>query len=325
VGTDVNPRALALAHLTLGLSEVEAELELGDRFAPMKSRRVDLIVSNPPMVIGPSSRFTYRDSGLQGDAMSAAIVSESADHLTEGGWCQLLAHWLHVRGQDWRERVAGWLPDGVDAWIIQREALDPARYVEMWLADGGDVGTPAYRERYEQWLAWFDEHRIEAVGMGWISLRRTDALRHVQIEDLRQSVEQPVGAAVVETFDAWAWADRTSDAALLEAALVVPEHVQLQQVSDRVGAGWQPRRPVLVQQGRMRREAPTDAFGAVLVGLLDGARPVREAAQRAAQALGVPESAELLEGTADAVRGLLEQGFLAPPAPRSAARTAPSV
>ena len=55
---------------------------------------------------------------------------------------------------------------------MQREILDPAAYVELWLKDAGLHGGPGYRERYDTWLSWFDDQRIEAVGFGWINLRR---------------------------------------------------------------------------------------------------------------------------------------------------------
>jgi methylase of polypeptide subunit release factors len=313
IATDVNPRALAMARLTLGLSEVDADLRLGDRFDPLADQRVDLIVCNPPLVVGPSSRFIYRDSALTGDALCAGIVEGSVRHLTEGGWCQVLAHWLHVRGQDWRERVGGWLPLDADAWVVQREVLDPPAYVEMWLTDSGDIGTEASTTHYDEWLDWFDASGVEAVGMGWITVRRTDAFRHVRIEDLRQRVEQPVGRAVVETFESWRWSDAVSDEALLEAVLTVPAHVQLVQTSSPASGGWSPQRPVLVQRARMAREAPTDAFGALLVGALDGRTTLRQALTATARSLEVADTPELADGVVGAVRALLDKGFLAPP------------
>ncbi len=40
----------------------------------------------------------------------------------------------------------------------------------MWLSDAGLAGSPEYRQRYREWLDYFAELNIEAVGMGWIVL-----------------------------------------------------------------------------------------------------------------------------------------------------------
>jgi hypothetical protein len=94
-------------------------------------RRFDLVVSNSPFVVSPGERFSYRDSGLGGDELCRRLVGQAPEHLAEGGWAQTLANWLHVRGEDWRERLAQWVvPTGCDAWVAQREVQDPAEYAE---------------------------------------------------------------------------------------------------------------------------------------------------------------------------------------------------
>ena len=47
-----------------------------------------------------------------------------------------------------------------------------SEYVELWLADAGLAGTAGYRERYAEWLDYFDALGIEAVGMGWLVLHQ---------------------------------------------------------------------------------------------------------------------------------------------------------
>ena len=72
--TDSVPRALQLAAAGFALSAVDVELLEGDLTEPVADREFDLVVCNPPFVVGPSSRFAYRDSGRAGDAMSHASV-----------------------------------------------------------------------------------------------------------------------------------------------------------------------------------------------------------------------------------------------------------
>jgi methylase of polypeptide subunit release factors len=314
VGTDTNQRALDLASLSMALNGINAELRQGDRFDPVADERFDLIVSNPPLVVGPAARFEYRDSGLEGDAMCAALVADATRHLTEGGFAQLLANWLHVEGQDWRERVASWLPADADAWIVQRELLDPAQYVEMWLADGGDLGTPAYDTHYDDWLTWFEQHRITGVGMGWITLRRTDGIAVRRIEELRQAVEQPAGRWIPGLIEAWSREQAADDDVILAARLGIADGVVLEQhlVPDRavVGGGWSPGTSRLVQHAGARRTGEIDPFGVLVMGGLDGSRTVAEAVAEAGSALGLPLTAGLREAAVDAVRGLLVDGYL---------------
>ena len=88
-------------------------------------------------------------------------------------------------------------PTDCDALVVQREVLDPAAYVELWLKDAGLHGGPDYRERYDTWLAWFEDQGIEAVGFGWVNLRATTARRaHRELLDWPYDVEQPIAPAI---------------------------------------------------------------------------------------------------------------------------------
>ncbi len=159
VATDLNPRALAMARITAGLCGVQVDLRAGDLLEPVAGERFGLVVTNPPFVVSPAGveRLVYRDSGLPGDEVVRRIVVEAPALLEDGGWCQVLANWVHVAGRPWEERVQGWLAgSGCDAWVLQREVLDPAAYAQLWLADAGLEGTAAWAPRYDGWLAWFE-------------------------------------------------------------------------------------------------------------------------------------------------------------------------
>ncbi len=141
---------------TFALNDLDVELLDGPWLAPVGGRRFDLIVSNPPFVPGPARvDYVYRDSGQAGDDALAALVRALPAHLEPGGVAQLLGSWLHVRGEDWPDRVRSWLPGGVDAWIVQREVTDPALHVGTWQRDAGlDLHSPAARAQAGAWLDW---------------------------------------------------------------------------------------------------------------------------------------------------------------------------
>ncbi|WUH99016.1 class I SAM-dependent methyltransferase [Spirillospora sp. NBC_00431] len=285
--TDVNPRALDLAAMSFVLSGAPArggiEFLGGSLLEPVRGRRFDLIVSNPPFVVAPPGdrRFTYRESGLPGDDFCRRLVGEAPAHLNEGGYCQLLANWLHVEGVPWEERVGSWV-DGCDAWIVQRDVQDPAEYAELWLRDSCETGTPEYRARYDAWLDHFARHGVTGVGFGWITLRRGEGAA-VRIEELRHAVDQPVGAYVEDVLDGLVRAEKFSTACgqtLRAASGLVQEQIGEPGAED-------PERIVLRQTGRLRRAAGVGTVEAGLAGVCDGSLPLDPLLDAIAQLTGM--------------------------------------
>ena len=240
--TDVSDRALALARGTFLLNEVDVELLAGSWFDPVAGRRFEQIVCNPPFVVGPARvDYTYRDSGLAGDSASALVVGTMPSLLAEGGVGQLLASWLHRAGEDWAERVASWLPPGVDAWFVQRDVADPGLYVGTWLRDAGiDPRSAEGREKAGAWLDWFAENDVEGVGFGYVTLRRVDvADTEVVCEDLRHAYDDPLGPESARWLDNVAWL-RANGGELASTRFVVPSSVVLEEVSSPGDEGWEP-------------------------------------------------------------------------------------
>ncbi|WP_433475984.1 DUF7059 domain-containing protein [Spirillospora sp. CA-142024] len=303
--TDVNPRALELAAMSFALSEVDgAELLQGSLLEPVQGRRFDLIVSNPPFVVAPSGgrRFVYRESGMPGDDFCRGLVENAAHYLNEGGYCQLLANWLHVDGVPWEERVGGWV-DGCDAWIVQRDVQDPAEYAELWLRDSCEAGTPEYQARYAEWLDHFERRNVTGIGFGWITLRRSERPA-VRIEELRHAVEEPVGAYVRDVLDGLAKADEFSTGCgrtLAAAPGLVQEQIGPPGAED-------PERIVLRQPGRLRRAAGVGTVEAALAGVCDGTLPLAPLLDAIAELTGMDP--DQVRAHADAVLPeLIADGF----------------
>ena len=139
----------------------------------------------------------------------------------------------------WDDRLAEWLDPGCDALVVQREVLDPASYVELWLRDAGRHSTPGYLEAYDAWLGWFEREGIEGIGFGWINLRRGGSAR--ELLDWPHAVEQPIATAIRD----WGHAVRVEVG--LDDRLVTRADVQQETVGAPGGRG-----------PRVDRAAPAD-------------------------------------------------------------------
>lgn len=242
VATDTNPRALTLAAATARLNGMTWDLRCGSMFEPVAGERFDLIVSNPPFVVGAGALdYIYRDSGMAGDALCQSLIEQAADHLEPGGTAQIMANWI-VRGEDWRDRVQGWLRgSGLHAWVVQREFADPISYVSLWTSDAGEPPEEAAR-RGGQWLDWFDAEGIAGVGMGMITLRaprRGENRPPEQIlEEITGADEALTGPEVDAFFARRAYLHDTSDDKLLGTRLSTAP-VFLEEHSLPGAAGWE--------------------------------------------------------------------------------------
>lgn len=308
--TDVNARALRLAEWTFALSGINSvHTRAGSLYEPVAGQQFDLIAANPPFVITPErAHYSYRESDLPGDEVCAEIVRAAPAHLTDGGWCQLLANWLHVDGEDWQERVGSWVSGtACSGWVVQRDVQDPAEYVELWLRDSCEVGTADYTRRYDAWLDYFERRGVKGIGYGWISLRKDSAAdATVRIEELRHDVEQPVGSYLPDVVDGAMTAHRLTDAALLSTHVTLAPGV----VEERVGVpgAADPEHILLRQRGGLRRAAQVGTVEAALAGVCDGTMPVGPLLDAIAELTGQDATA-LRESTPETLRGLITEGF----------------
>ncbi|MFI6609429.1 methyltransferase [Streptomyces sp. NPDC050507] len=314
--TDLNPRALDFTRLTLALSgAAPADLREGSLYEPVGTETYDLIVSNPPFVISPGARLTYRDGGMAGDDLCRTLVQQTGDRLNEGGYAHFLANWQHTEDEEWQDRLRSWVPQGCDAWIVQREVQDVTQYAELWLRDSGDHRTdPAeYAARYDAWLDEFEAHGAKGVGFGWITLRKSAAAAagepSIVIEEWPHAVEQPLGPAVEAHFARQDYLRVQDDAALLAAHFTLAAEVVQEQVG--LPGAEDPEHVVLRQNRGMRRATKVDAVGAGFAGVCDGSLPAGRILDAIAQLMN-EDPVLLRDRTPQAIRLLVEEGFLEP-------------
>jgi hypothetical protein len=232
-----------------------------------------------------------------------AIVRGAPAHLAEGGWCQILANWAISADRPWDERLAEWLDPSCDALVVQREVLDPASYVELWLRDAGRHGTPTYLQAYDAWLGWFEREGIEGIGFGWINLRRgaPAAVGARELLDWPHAVEQPIATAVRD------WGDAARVEVTTDDCLVARPDVQ-QETLGAPGAE-DPEAIVLRQQTGLRRARRVDTVEAALVGACDGELSVGQILDALATLLD-RDSGQLRTAYLPVVHELVAEGYL---------------
>lgn len=318
VATDLSSRACALTQFNAALNEAIIDVREGSLFEPVEGETFDLIVTNPPFVITPDSvrgaagLLEYRDGGMDRDNLIRAVLRGAPACMNEGGTLQMLANWEIPADRNpdtqWSWRVDSWL-DGlpVDAWVVQRDVLDPARYVDMWIRDSGGqlLARADYERAFTSWLADFRRAGTGAIGMGFVALRRLDeadaASGGKRAYDLSLDGHAPRGRDV-----AWALASLRApelwDTALMRASDVREERHYVPGSPD-------PELLIMHQGGGLGRSVPVSSSVSAVVGASDGELTVGQIA--AAVAMLTEADADDVRAEIEApLRDLIRWGFL---------------
>ena len=316
--TDISPRSMMLAAATAALNELSVELLQGSWFEPVAGRTFDRIVANPPFVVGLGTvDHSYRDSGLDLDGASQLMVQHAPDHLAFGGIAAILASWVHIDGEDWRSRVASWLPDhGIDAWIVQRDVADPALYVGTWLRDGGvDPRTGSGADRAQAWLEHFSDSDVTGIGFGFVYLRKTDAPTDVLAEDLRHAFDDPLGNEAMDYFDRVSFLRENEPS---QTVFHLDPNTALERVYLPGDEGWASTVTRVHRGDGPNWQHEVDDLGAALLaGMSPGGLALTDLVELLAAAHGVDED-ELLDASLDLVVALHRHGLLHPASTRRA-------
>ena len=318
VATDLSSRACALTQFNAALNEAVIDVREGSLFEPVEGETFDLIVTNPPFVITPDSvrgaagLLEYRDGGMDRDNLIRAVLRGAPACMNEGGTLQMLANWEIPADRNpdtqWSWRVDSWLEGlPVDAWVVQRDVLDPARYVDMWIRDsGGQLMERAdYERAFTSWLADFRRAGTGAIGMGFVALRKLD------------EAEAASGGKRAYDLSLDGHAPRGRDVAWALASLRAPElwEVALTRASDvREERHYVPGSPdpellIMHQGGGLGRSVPVSSAVSAVVGASDGELTVGQIAAAVAMLTSVEVDDARAEIEAP-LRDLIRWGFL---------------
>lgn len=189
IATDLNPRALAFAELTAALNGHTWDLRRGSFLDPIAGQAVDLIVANPPFVLGaPHETAVFRDGTPD---LAVRLARDAAQSLPPGGTAQFLGNWPYVDGADpMRLIVAAAGP--ADCLVIERAVVDLPSYVDLW-ADRDDP-------QHARWVANLATTGAYAIGTGIVTVRRgpSPAAPRAGVVRLHEQTDEALGPAIAE-------------------------------------------------------------------------------------------------------------------------------
>ena len=292
------------------------ELLHGSLLEPVAGRRFDLIASNPPFVLTPPAvreaglpLMEYRDAG---GPVLPALVAGLGEHLEPGGAAVMLGNWEHYGADSWRDAVSAWIPEELDAWVIEREVQDPVEYATMWLRDGG-LTPERHAETFDAalgaWIGDFEARGVEGIGFGYLIVHRPESPRGPWrlLEEVSTSGQGVLGPHVAEVLRIRELLSGLDDDAVAALRPVLAPDVTEER--HFVPGASEPTVILLRQGGGLGRTVQASTAVAALAGVADGELSVGQIASAVASLTGVDADALRAE-LVEAVRRLATHGFL---------------
>ena len=297
------------------------ELLHGSLLEPVAGRRFDLITSNPPFVLTPPAvreaglpLMEYRDAG---GPILPGLVAGLAEHLEPGATAVMLGNWEHRGTGSWRDTVAAWLPEGLDAWILERELQDPVEYATMWLRDGGltpERDPEAFDAALEAWVDDFEARDVRGVGFGYLIVHCPRRPREPWrlLEEVTTSGQGVLGPHVAEVLEVRELLAGLDDEAVADLCPLLASDVTEER--HLIPGAAEPTVILLRQGGGLGRTLPASTAVAALAGVADGELSVGQVASAVAalSELNAADALALRAEMVEAARHLLAMGFLRP-------------
>ena len=342
VATDISARALAFTAFNAALAGVSVigapnadtgsgseagsdsgagrlELLRGSLLEPVTGRRFDLIVSNPPFVLTPPAvreaglpLMEYRDAG---GPVLPALVAGLGEHLEPGAVAIMLGNWEHRGVGAWSDAVAAWIPEELDAWVIEREVQDPVEYATMWLRDGGltlerDAG--GFETALEAWIDDFEDRGVRGIGFGYLIVHRPRRPREPWrlLEEVATSGQGVLGPHVAQVLEVRELLAGLDDEAVADLRPVLAPDVTEER--HLIPGAAEPTVILLRQGAGLGRTLQASTAVAALAGVADGELSVGQVASAVAalSELNRADVAALRAEMVEATRRLVTMGFL---------------
>ncbi|UCE47313.1 MAG: methyltransferase [Phycisphaerales bacterium] len=315
VATDYNERAVAVARFNALLNGItRMETRVGDLWDPIRGERFDLVLSNPPFVITPQRRLLLRDSGIRGDEFCRRLIREVPSYLEEGGFCQMLGNFAHLRDRPWQEDLSAWFTDlGCDAvvFVTRRQPID--EYAMTWITATESQDVAVVPRMFNEWMEYYERQQIEQVSYLLINLRRRSGISNqIYVDEEEVRIAGECGDSIQTRFALLDYlAELPSDAALLDECLMLDPNARLVQEHVMSAAGPKLVENRLEMRGALRHSARLDTNVMRFLVYCDRQQPLRAILTGLADSLGL-EPDRVCQITLPTVRHMIERGFLIP-------------
>jgi methylase of polypeptide subunit release factors len=313
VATDVNPRALRFLAFNAQLNgAANVECRLGNLFEPVEGERFELVTCNPPYVVSPETRYLYRDSGLEGDAISRETVRRVPAHLAEGGFAHVLVSWIRRPGEDWQAPLTRWVEgSGCDAWLLHSASEDPLTAAATWNSPLRVEKPDEYERALDRWLAYYERLEADSVAYGAVILRRRAGGRNwVRADDVLASPVGPSSDLILRVFENQDYLEALPEEdALLSGTFRLVERHRVEQVVRLRSGRYEVETTLLVLEDGLEFRGPVDGVVVDVLAGCNGRRPLQELVDEAARGHDL-SPAGAREELVPVVRRLLELGIL---------------
>jgi hypothetical protein len=280
VATDLNPRATEFARFNVWLNAVKnVECLTGDTFEPVHGRTFDLIVSNPPFFVTPSSEQVYCENSMELDGYCRELIRSAPRYLNEDGFLQITFEWVQVRGQAWQDRLKEWLDDtGCDAWVLRSYARSAAAYAAERIGGMMPYSPQAANQRFDEWMGYYRARGVEEIHGGILAMRRRSGSNWIRIEEVPNlDCREPFGDSIVELF---ANQDKLETDRSVDQMMAwkprLPSDLRIDQQLRLDGGEWKPASMQLRRPGGLPSSLALDPAVADFLRRCDGSRTLND-------------------------------------------------
>lgn len=310
---DLNPRASAMTRFNAGLNGVEGiDCRTGSLFEPVGDQRFDLIVCNPPFLIGPEPGPMHSRNDRPGDAFCRDLVRQAATHLNEGGFCQVLCNWTCPAGEGPDARLASWFEGlGCDVLALRVRVEDAASYAMARARDErNDLDTIA--SRFDRIIRNLDKQNIHAIGYGAITMQRASSMPNWFRSEAMPALRGPCGEAIARRFRHAAFLrDHADDARLIAARVRAVHGLRWETAHDWTPQGWVLASSRLTGGDALAISGNADRSLTQFLGSCNGDRTLQDHVLQIARESG-RDPAQLVPDFLRVVRRLIAVGNLEP-------------
>jgi carbamoyltransferase len=202
---DIGPRAVAMGGANAALNGIANFATLGgDLYHPVRERRFDLIIANPPFVPSPKRGPAYHSGGPRGDRVLRRIVARWGAHLKPDGRAFAISHLAVRRGEDVAAVCRPWLADFPGrALVLVLESGSPIDLAAAQALFALDRGFAAYAREIRSWVTYLKGHRIEKIVLLLLVAVRGRSRRFEVAEAFQRTLPLPLSRPPRDILAGW--------------------------------------------------------------------------------------------------------------------------